>query len=436
MFERGSVWNAIVKMSVPAVITMIVMIVYNMADLFFVGKTGDELQIAAISLASPVYLLQMAVGTMIGGGGCAAISNALGQKAHVKVKQLCAACLILTLVCSILIGGVLLLFPDVILRALGANTDTWQYTKEYMSVLAVGIVFILFSNIFANVIRAEGAAKESMIGNGIGTILNIILDPIFILKWNMGVQGAAIATVIGNMAASLYYVFYLRRSDSGLGLWLRPAFQEPAAFGTVMMLGIPNAVSNLLNSMSGMFTNHILIGYGTASIVAVNVGGKANMIVAMIVMGICIGVQPLMAYNYGAKNKARIKEIVKKVAAASLVVGIVLTVSCYWFRNKLAGLFLSDEAILEQSVHIMEIQMITTSFLGWYYLGINYLQAAGRGAAAAFLSVFRQGLFYIPILFLVHAAAGLEGVYWVSVICDLAAVLMAVWFLRKNTQER
>lgn len=435
MFEKGSVWKAIAKMSIPAVITMMVMILYNMADMYFVGKTGDSLQIAAISLASPLYLLETAVGTLIGGGGCAAISHALGTKKMDLVKELSSACMVMVIAASILIGGAILLFPDSILGFLGVSADTWQYTKDYITVLALGLLFMMFTNVFANIVRAEGAAKESMIGNGMGTILNIILDPIFVLGLNMGVRGAAIATVIGNIVASIYYAQYIMRSNSELVLGIKAAFQKPSVFGKILFLGVPNAVSNLLNSMTSTISNHILIAYGANTIVTVSVGGKASMIVAMIVMGISMGVQPVIAYNYGAKNKERTRELLMKTGTLVLAVGFVLTMICFGFRTKIASMFLTDEALIATSVHIMGIQMLTTTFVGIYYIGINFMQSAGKAMTATLLSICRQGLIYVPAIFLMHAIAGLEGVYWVGVICDGISIILAFVLLCRQMKK-
>ncbi|MDO5338176.1 MAG: MATE family efflux transporter [Eubacteriales bacterium] len=435
IFGKGSVWKGIFRMSIPAVITMMVMIIYNMADMYFVGKTGDELQIAAISLTSPVYMLQTAVGTLVGAGGCAAISNALGTGNKELVKALSSVCIILLLVSSFVIGGGILLFPDVILKLLGVDTETWQYTKEYITVLAIGMIFMLFTNIFANVVRAEGAARESMIGNGIGTILNIVLDPVFILGLHMGVRGAAIATVLGNVAGSIYYVHYILKSNSQLVLSIKYAAEKPEAFVKVISLGIPNAVSNFLNGMTGTISNHILISYGASAIVTVSVGGKASMIASMIVMGICIGVQPFIAYNYGARNKERTKEVLYKTAVTSLAVGLALTIGCYFMRISIAEMFLKDEKLIETSVHIMSIQLLTTAFIGLYYIGINFLQSAGNAFGATVLSICRQGIIYVPAIFLLHAAVGLEGVYWVNVVCDSVSVVLAMMLLVRQMKK-
>lgn len=429
LFAKGNVWIAIAKMGIPAIATMLVVLLYNMADQFFVAQTGDPLQIAAISLSSPFYSLAMAAGTLIGGGGMAAISNALGGENRKLVKALSSAALILVLAAGVLLTGAVLIFPDRILEMLGADGSTWQYTKDYITILALGMIFILFSNAFANIIRAEGAAKESMIGNGIGTLANIVLDPIFILILGMGVKGAAIATVIGNILASIYYTVYIYRSHSELSLHPKFAFGQPAAFWRVAVLGIPNAVSTLLNSFTGTISNHILMGYGASAVVAMSVGGKASMIVSMVVMGICMGVQPVIAYNYGAGNRERTQEVLSKITVVAMITGVLLTIVCWWQRPVIAGLFLSDPALLDQSVQIMSISLITTAFLGLYYVGLNFQQAAGNAGRAVVLSVLRQGILYVPAIYIMNRAFGLEGVYWVSVICDIISIILATVLL-------
>lgn len=432
LFAKGNVWAAIAKMGIPAVATMIVVLLYNMADQFFVAQTGDALQIAAISLASPLYSLAMAAGTLIGGGGMAAISNALGGRNEKLVRELSAAAFVLALAAGVIFGAAILFFSEPILELLGTDASTRQYTKDYIRILGAGMVFILFSNAFANIVRAEGAAKASMIGNGLGTLVNIILDPLFILGFGMGVKGAAAATVIANAVAAVFFVVYIYRSHSSLSLNIRFAFENPLAFWRVAVLGIPNAVSSLLNSLTGTVSNQILMGYGASAVVAMSVGGKASMIVSMVIMGICMGVQPVIAYNYGAGNRERTAEVLKKITIVSLAAGVLLTGICWWQRSTIAGLFLSDESLLGQSVHIMGIQLITSAFLGFYYVGLNFQQAAGNAGRAVLLSVLRQGILYIPSIYLMNGLFGLSGVYWVSVICDAASICLSLFLLLRQ----
>lgn len=441
LFGTGSIWKAIAQMSIPAVITMLVMVIYNMVDIYFVSRTGDTAQIAAISLAGPVFQVQSAFGTLIGGGGCAVISNALGKGDGVKVKACSGACMAMVLASAVLLGGVVLLFPDFVIGLLGADADTWQFTKDYVCILAAGMVFTVFSTVFSNIIRAEGASKESMIGNGIGTITNMILDPIFILWFGMGVKGAALATVLGNVLAALFYLYYFLKKETALSLNPKYVSSMPVVFGSVLLLGVPSAISNLLAGLTHTISNHILISYGASTVAAVGVGGKASFIVTMVVMGICMGVQPVIAYNYGAGNQKRTKEALVKTGILSLCVGIGLTAICFLFRGRLAALFLDDSSLLAQSIHIMEIHFILVPFVGLYYLGVNFLQAAGKALLATILSAFRQGIFYVPVILIMHQMAGLEGVYYTNVVTDFVAILLSVslllWQMKKGfAQEK
>lgn len=429
LFEKGSVWKAIIKMSIPTIAVMLVMTIYSMADLIFIGHTGDAAQIAAVSLASPFFSLQMTLGTLIGGGGCTAISTALGARDHDRAKALSSACTILCVVGGIVLGGVFLLLPDPFLKLFGADTDTWQHTKDYLRILAAGTPAVVFSNAFANLVRAEGSMKEAVLFNLLGTITNIILDPVLISGLHMGVRGAALATVIGNILSTAAILIYLRRKETILTLNPKYALQQKDSFVKVITLGVPSSISNLLMGLTNTISNNIAIQYGASIIAAMGVGGKAGMIVAMIVMAIALGVQPMIAYNYGANNTTRTKEIVRKSAVFVTVTGIILTVACYLLRTPIARLFVQDEALITQSTHIMSIGLIGLPLLGLYYLSTNYLQSTGHPLLATILSIFRQGIIYAPALIAMHILFGMEGIFWTSPLTDLLSIALAVILL-------
>lgn len=275
LFERAPVWKSIFKMCLPTVVIMLVMTVYNMADMVFVGQTGIAAQVAAVSLASPFFLLQMTLSTWIGGGGCTVISAALGAKNTEKAKAVGAACILLSLVGGILLGGAALLFPNAFLHFFGADAATWDYTAQYLQILALGTPVIVFSNVFANLVRAEGAVQTAVLLNMLGTVTNIIFDPLFISGLNLGVQGAAIATVLGNIFTACGLLFYLRRRDTILTLNMRKAFHMPHVFREIFTLGIPGSVSNLLMSAVNTITNRIVIAYGADTVAEMGAGGKA-----------------------------------------------------------------------------------------------------------------------------------------------------------------
>lgn len=436
IFEKGSVWKAIAKMCIPVILVMLVTTAYNMADMLFVGRTGDADQVAAISLSSPLFMLLMTCGTLIGGGGCAIISRALGAKDMPLVKACSSACTVFSAVFGILITAAVLLAPDAFVGLFGANEATWQYTKDYITVMAIGAPVVVFSNAFGNLLRADGDTVTAAVVSIAGSVLNIVLDPIFISALHMGVRGAAIATVLSNVFTAAYVLIRSCRKTSVLSLNPLHAFRIPRAFWLVFSLGVPSAVSNLLGGFVGVLSNNISIRYGADVVAAMGVGGKPSMIVAMIVMGLALGVQPMLSYNYGAGNTARIRETLRKTAVLIMLTGTALTVLCFIFRRPIVGLFLRDPALTELSCHVTVIGLLAMPLVGLNYLAVSYLQAVGFAGRASLLSVARQGLIFIPALLILHAVFGMEGMFWAGTAADFSAVLLSVYFLLRRPKDK
>ena len=432
LFERAPVWKSIFKMCLPTVVVMLVMTVYNMADMVFVGQTGIAAQVAAVSLASPFFLLQMTLGTWIGRRGCTVISTALGAKDTEKAKS---ASTLLSLASGVLLGGAALLFPNAFLHIFGADAATWDYTAQYLQILALGTPVVVFSNVFANLVRAEGAVQVAVMLNMLGTVTNTILDPLFISGLNLGVQGAAIATVLGNVLTALGLLFYLRRRNTILTLNMRKAFHMPHVFREIFTLGIPGSVSNLLMSAVNTITNRIVIAYGADTVAEMGAGGKAGMIVAMVVMAIALGVQPMFAYLYGAGNTARLRETFRKSGILAVSLGIVLSVVCFIFRFPICGLFLKDEALVASAAHITALGLLGMPLIGIYYLAVNYLQSVGKAVQASVLSVLRQGAVYVPLLLSLHGMFGLFGVFYAAPAADIFSTLLAILLLYRAIKK-
>lgn len=218
LFTDAPISEAVTKMALPCVISSLILIIYNMADTFFVGQTQNAFQVAAVSLTNPIFVLFIAAANLLGIGGSAMISILLGQNKKEKVKSVSSFCCYASIIIGILSCLLILIFMNPLLKLLGSSPDTYQFSKDYLFYIALGGPFILFSNAFGHIVRGEGASNISMIGGLIGTIVNIILDPIFILTLNMGTAGAAIATVIGNIAGCLYYLWYFNKGESSLSL--------------------------------------------------------------------------------------------------------------------------------------------------------------------------------------------------------------------------
>ena len=402
IFKDKPVWSAIFSLAVPSCITILIMTIYNMADMFFIGMLGDTAQIAAVSVVGPVFSLVMAAATMLGIGGCSVIASAIGAEKKEEAKTYSSLCCMASVLFGIFCAVVMLSATDPILKILGANEEIMAPARAYMRAIALGVPFMLFSTAFASILRAEGAIKEGLIGNMVGTVLNIILDPIFILVLHQGVIGAAVATVIGNVVSSGYYLSYILKKASVLSVTPGYAMKNPVALFHIMGVGLPNGISGFLSGFASTFSNQLLSGYGTNAIAAMAAAGKATMLIAMIQMGICMGVQPLMAYNYGAGNQKRLKEVLKKLGILIFVFGVVVTAGCFLARHTLIGLFLKDAKAAAMGENLVIFLVIASPIIGFYYLSTSFLQACGSALPATIVSVLRQGGILIPCLYLME----------------------------------
>ncbi len=277
-FKSGPVWKSIFMMAVPSVVIILVMIFYNLADMFFIAMLEDTSQVAAISLVGPVFSVFAAVATMVGNGGCTTIANAFGAKNLEEGKIYASLSIWFTIICGILASALLLLAMNPMLEFLGTTTDAWESAKEYYFVLVAGAVFILLGNTLAMLVRAEGAVKESLIGNIMGTVINLVLDPVFILVFRMGAAGAALATVLGNVATTIYFFVYILHKANIITLDIRYAMKRPAALGRILAIGLPNGIGSVLSGFASTFSNQLLAGYGTSAIAAMAAAGKGTMI--------------------------------------------------------------------------------------------------------------------------------------------------------------
>ena len=256
--------KAVAKMAIPSVISSLVTVVYNMADTFFVGQTGDPLQVAAVSLTNPIFILFMAFANMFGMGGSAAASMALGEKKEKRVKQVSSFITYASLIVGIVFAVILLVGMQPVLQLFGADADTYELAKGYTTYISYGAPFIIWSAAASFVVRADGASREAMTGSMIGTVANIILDPIFISGFGMGAAGAAIATTIGNIMASVYYLWYFCRKSRNISMAFRYFKCGDRILFQVCSAELPTAIFSALMSISTIILNQILVAYGNA----------------------------------------------------------------------------------------------------------------------------------------------------------------------------
>ena len=425
LFERMPVPKAVAAMAIPTIISMLVTLVYNMADTYFIGQTNNSLMVSAVSLTSPIFTLLTAFGNLFGIGGSTAISRSMGSGDTKRVKNFSSFCFYAVIAFGIIIGGSIIIGINPLMKLMGVQDSTYTYAKEYLSYIAMGCPFILFAGAFGSIVRSEGAPKAAMAGNMIGTVLNIILDPIMIRGLNMGVSGAALATVIGNIGATVYYLIYLNVKKTNLSITPRN-FRFRKTASEVFYIGIPTALNSVLTTMVSILMNRIMVGYGDDVVAAMGITIKVNTMVIFIAMGLCNGVQPLLAYNYGSGNKKRLMSIFRFTAVASVAIGTALTVALFAIREPVIRAFMNNDIVVSYGAKMFVILQLSCPVIGLMFLGTSALQAFGKGLSSFILSICRQGLVYLPFLYLFNHLWGLYGAVFAQPVADFITVIMSM----------
>ena len=435
LMRSMKVSKAVAAMAIPSVISSLVTVVYNMADTFFVGQTGDALQVAAVSLTNPIFILLMAFANMFGMGGSAVASMAMGEGKPQKVKNTTAFITYASLTVGVGAAVLLLACMSPILKIFGANGETYEYAKGYVQYIAWGAPFIIWSAAASFVVRSEGASKEAMIGSMVGTIANIVLDPLFITGLHMGAAGAAIATTIGNILASLYFVWYFLKKSRQLSILPKDFTLREQISGRVCAIGLPTAIFSALMSVSTIVINQILVKYGDAPVAAIGIVFKANMFITFLQMGLANGVQPLLGYSYGAGNISRFREVERFTKICCLVTGITATVLYFIGREPIIRMFISDDEVVYYGVKMLVAYMISGPVIGMLFVNMNCMQSVNHSLPATILSVMRQGVLLIPLLYVLQFFWGMEGVIYGQSITDYIAVFLSA-VLWRNIRKK
>lgn len=435
VFENAPIGQAVMKNTVPAMVAMLMVLIYNLADTFFIGRTGNALMVASVSLVTPAFLLFMALGTVFGIGGTSVISRAMGEGRREYAKKVCAFCMWGCVAVGIVMVVIIFAFMDPILKMLGASDNTIGYAREYLSIVTVAGPFVLISNCYANIIRSEGKAGMAMIGQLGGNLLNVILDPILILVLGWNVAGAATATAVSNLISAAYYIGYFKFGNSMLSIRLKDFSIRDNILKGVLAIGVPAALGDVLMSVSGIILNGQMVKYGDMAVAGYGVAMKITMITGMICIGFGQGIQPLLGYCVGAKNWKRYKESFRFSVIFGLGLSTVMAVICYVFDKQIVGVFLSEPEALSYGIRFSRI-MLTTSFLfGMFYVLSNALQAMGAATSALIINMSRQGLIYIPAIFALQAVVGMDGLLWAQPVADVLSVVLVIILYRGTVKK-
>lgn len=435
VFRNAPVKKAVFQNALPAMAAMLMVLIYNLADTFFIGQTHDDLQVAAISLATPVFLIFMAVGTIFGIGGTSVISRSLGEGRKEYAKKVCSFCMWSCVGVGLLMSVLFLVFMNQILTLVGASADTWEYAKTYLTIVSVSGPFVLIANCYSNVIRAEGESGKAMMGQLLGNLLNVIFDPIMILGFKWNIEGAAIATVIGNVVGACYYIFCFLRGKSALSIKPKDFTCKDKVASGVLAIGIPAALGSLLMSVSSIIMNSQMAKYGDMAVAGVGVAMKVTMMTGMVCIGLGQGVQPLLGYCVGAKKWDRYKSVLHFSLIFALILSTILTILCYLFTGQIVSVFLTNADAYGYGVSFSRILLCTSFLFGVFYVITNALQASGAARESFIVNISRQGLIYIPIMFALGALFHETGLIWAQPVADVLSLLLAIVLYVRKTKK-
>lgn len=428
IFENLKPSKAVWKLALPTIIGMLVMAFYNVVDTYFIAQTNDPIQVAAVSLAMPVFMILMALGNLFGIGASSNISRNLGSKNLDIIKNISATAFYLAIVTGIIFGGICLMEMKELTLFLGVNELNTEYVGGgYLTLIVIGAPFIITASVLFHIIRSEGNAKTAMFGMLFGAIVNIVCNPIFIFGLDMGALGAALATVVANVVAILFYVtMILKNNDTAINLSFKNIMMKNKVFINIVTIGMPALVISLLASRSTFLYNWHLNPYGDEAVAAMEIVMKISMLYTAIFMGIAIGVQPLLGYCYGSKKEERFKESLFYTLKVSVIVGIVFLGYTYVASgNTIAGA-IYDPLIISYETQMLKAQIITAPIVGIVYISMSTMQSTGGSLLAMILSLSRQGIAFIPTIFILANILGFKGIIWAQPIADVLTLVLAV----------
>lgn len=431
LFEKAPIHKAYFKFALPVVFSMVISLIYNMVDTYFIARTGNTNLIAGVSLSAPVFTLMIAFGDVFGLGGSSLISRLFGEKKDEDGKRISVFCFYAAILFGILVTAVMLLFRMPILKLFGTDADTLPYASQYYTYIAIGAPFIILALTPSNILRTEGLASESMIGSILGSVVNIVLDPLFIFTLGMGAAGAALATVIGNVFTDLFFVWVIVKKSKRLSIHPKLLHIHPAEFGQLLVIGIPASITNIMQSLGITLTNRYLLSYGNLKIASMGIVMKVNMICVLVLVGFAFGAQPLIGYNYGAKNKNRLKEILKFSYTFLGVLSVSLASLLALAAPLMMRLFVKDTEMIATGVPMLRLQLAGMLFVTIVLVTTTTFQSAGKALGAFLLSVSRQGVFLILTLAAGSALFGYYGILAAQACSDFLTALLAVFLFRK-----
>ncbi len=435
IMNTDNIGKALLTLSIPGIIGMLVNAVYNVVDTAFVGMLQNTSAIAAVSVAFPLFMLISSIGLMYGIGAASYISRLLGEKNRAQADKAASTAFFTAIVTGIVFTVVGYFSIEQLLKMFGATPTIMPYAKTYTTIIMLGSVFTIMNMTMNNMIRAEGGAKYSMIALSSGALINILLDPVMMFGLNMGINGAAAATVISQAISTLVLLRYYFRGNSTVKVSLKNFRPSKHIYSQIMKIGLSTLGRQSLSSISLGMLNIAAAVYGDAAVAAMGITLRVFSMALFTIFGYNQGMQPLIGYNYGAKRFDRLKKTLDISIKAMTIYSIVCTIVFWVFSKQIIGVFSQDVQVIDIGSRTLRAMCLMTPLLGFQQIYAVLFQALGRGKEAMVLSVSRQGLFFMPAIIILPKMFGLDGIIFTQTVADLMTNILTAFFAYKISKE-
>ena len=429
IFETRPVPSALATMAIPTIMSQLIALIYNVADTWFIGQTDNPYMVAASSLVATVFLMTVAVSNLFGVGGGSLVVRLLGSGDEEEARKVASLSLVMSAACALAFSAFCLIFMNPLLHALGASENTIHYARQYLFfVVIIGCLPTVLSSTMSAMLRNIGYSKEAAFGLSFGGIMNVILDPIFmfvIMPDGYEVMGAAVATMLSNMMSFAYYVYMYRKVKQETILIIPRKIEriQKRSMQSIFNVGLPAAFSILLYDLTNIVINKLSSGHGDLELAAMGIVLKVERLPLNIGVGICLGMVPLIAYNYAAKNYTRMHAFFKTARLAGLAVSVVCVIFYRIFAPYIVNAFISEAETVRFGIEFLQARCFATPMMFLSFHMIHLMNALGRGKISLSLAVIRQIILNIPILFILNAMFGMTGIIWTQTIADFLNVI-------------
>ena len=431
IFETWPIPKALAELALPMIFGQLIILIYNLADTFYIGRTNNPLMVAGVSLLLPVFNISITFANLFGVGGGTLISRLMGAGRNNEAKSVSSFCFYMTILTAGIYSGLVYIFMRSILNLLGASPDTMIFAEQYtFCVIVIGAIPTILGMTLANFLRSTGYAKQAGFGVSMGGIINIFLDPLFmfvLLPSGYEVLGAGIATMLSNLIICVYFLIVIYRlKNSILSLAVKNFRASVQNIKSIFYVGVPAAIAVTLFDVTYIIIDKLISLYGDIPLAAVGIVLKAERLPLNVGIGLCMGMMPLAAYNYSSGNFKRMREAVNFSRLVGLVIGFVSVALYEIFAADIMKIFIEDSQTVELGTQFLRARTLATPFMFICFHLVNFFQAVGMGGRALALGSARWVIFNIPLLFVLNYFFGMYGIVWTQVLADVLMTLVSI----------